>query len=232
MSTSTCAMAIMAKAPVPGQVKTRLCPPLTEEQAASLSHGFLLDALARARTLRGVAPYLAFSPPDARAMFEEIAGEGITCLPQEGDDLGQRLDRLSRRLLAAGHPAVAIIGTDTPTLPVSVLADALDCLAGGQADLVLGPSEDGGYYLIGMRRPLPGIFTDIAWGGPTVLADTQERAAGLGLKVSLLPSWFDVDTPEDLGRLRDALRAESARAEHTRRCLERLFPAHPAGETG
>lgn len=222
----------MAKAPVPGRVKTRLCPPLTEEQAASLAHGFLLDALARARTLAAAALYLAYSPPDAGAIFQEIAGEGITCLPQEGDDLGQRMDRLSRRLLAAGHPAVAIIGTDTPTLPVSVLADALDRLAGGHADLVLGPSEDGGYYLIGMRRPLHGIFADIAWGGPTVLADTRERAAGLGLKVSLLQSWFDVDTPEDLARLRDALRAEPASAEQTRRCLEELFPVQPAGETG
>jgi hypothetical protein len=222
----------MAKAPVPGRVKTRLCPPLTEEQAASLAHGFLLDALARARTLAAAALYLAYSPPDAEAIFQEIAGEGITCLPQEGDDLGQRMDRLSRRLLAAGHPAVAIIGTDTPTLPVSVLADALDRLAGGHADLVLGPSEDGGYYLIGMRRPLHGIFADIAWGGPTVLADTRERAAGLGLKVSLLQPWFDVDTPEDLARLRDALRAEPASAEQTRRCLEELFPVRPAGETG
>jgi hypothetical protein len=222
----------MAKAPVPGRVKTRLCPPLTEEQAASLAHGFLLDALARARTLAAAALYLAYSPPDAGAIFREIAGEGITCLPQEGDDLGQRMDRLSRRLLAAGHPAVAIIGTDTPTLPVSVLADALDRLAGGHADLVLGPSEDGGYYLIGMRRPLPGIFADIAWGGPTVLADTRERAAGLGLKVSLLQSWFDVDTPEDLARLRDALRAEPESAEQIRRCLEELFPVQPAGETG
>jgi hypothetical protein len=222
----------MAKAPVPGRVKTRLCPPLTEEQAASLAHGFLLDALARARTLAAAALYLAYSPPDAEAIFQEIAGEGITCLPQEGDDLGQRMDRLSRRLLAAGHPAVAIIGTDTPTLPVSILADALDRLAGGHADLVLGPSEDGGYYLIGMRRPLPGIFADIAWGGPTVLADTRERAAGLGLKVSLLQSWFDVDTPEDLARLRDALRAEPESAEQIRRCLEELFPVQPAGETG
>lgn len=221
------ALAIMAKVPVPGRVKTRLCPPLDAQQAASLARAFLLDTLAAAFALKRVAVFWAYSPPDAGALCRKIAGQDIACLPQEGDDLGQRMDRLSRRLLAAGHPAVAILGTDAPTLPAAILVDALHRIAGGRADLVFGPSEDGGYYLVGLRRPLPDLFVDIDWGGPAVLADSLERARRLGLSASLLPSWFDVDTPEDLARLRRALADGGTVPPHTRRCLADLFPAAP-----
>ncbi|MBI4537066.1 MAG: TIGR04282 family arsenosugar biosynthesis glycosyltransferase [candidate division NC10 bacterium] len=213
----------MAKAPLPGGVKTRLCPPLVPEQAASLARCFLLDSLAKARGTAGTSTYLAYSPAGAQDAFRGLADNAIFRIPQQGHDLGERMDRLSRRLLGAGHPAVIILGTDTPTLPASILAGAVVGLAGGRAELVLGPSEDGGYYLIGLRRPLSELFVGISWGTPTVLAETRERAGRLGLRTTLLPTWYDVDTPPDLARLQAELRMDRAStAPHTAAFLQRL----------
>jgi len=108
-----------------------------------------------------------------------------------------------------------VIGSDVPTLPSAVLEAALDRLAG--ADLVLGPSEDGGYYLIGLREPRAALFADMAWSTEVVFDETMRRASALGLDVGLLPAWFDVDTPADLERLEASLAAPGAGARHTRR---------------
>jgi hypothetical protein len=213
----------MAKAPAPGQVKSRLCPPLTFDQAASLARCFLLDTLVTVRGAAGATAYLAYTPDDARDEFRELAGEGIALLPQEGQDLGERMHGLSRRLLAAGHSAVVILGTDSPTLPAAVLASAIAHATRGRRDLVLGPSEDGGYYLIGMRRPLPDLFAGMPWGTAAVLAETQERARRLGLQTELLSPWFDVDTPPDLARLHEELQRDpSSPARHTAAYLRQL----------
>jgi rSAM/selenodomain-associated transferase 1 len=201
-----CALAVMAKVPVPGLVKTRLCPPLTPGQAAALARCLLLDTLAKVRQTPGAAPCLVYAPAGARGAFRDLAGDDIALLPQEGRDLGERMHRLSSRLLAAGCAAVVILGTDSPTLPAAVLADAVAHVRRGKDDLILGPSEDGGYYLIGLSRPQPDLFAGVAWGGSGVLADTRERARRRGLRVRLLPRWWDVDTPADLARLREELR--------------------------
>jgi rSAM/selenodomain-associated transferase 1 len=213
------AVAIMAKQPVAGSVKTRLCPPLTPEEAASLYRCFLLDKLDQVRRLRTVSPWLAYTPQEADGFFRRLAGEGFCLTPQEGRDLGQRLARLSEQLLAAGHPAVVIIDSDTPSLPDSLLADAIEQLGDPRTDAVLGPAEDGGYYLVGLRRPAPALFDGVAWSTPAVLSETLARAAAQGLRVRLLSPWFDVDTGDDLERLRVSLEANGTPAIHTRSFL-------------
>jgi hypothetical protein len=195
------ALAILAKYPAPGQVKTRLSPPLAPAQAADLARAFLLDKVAQVRRISGVARVLAFAPPEAAAAFQSLTGDACVLIPQDGADLGERLSRLSERLFSAAAPAVAIIGTDSPTLRDDSLREARDALTGPHADVVLGPTEDGGYYLIGLRRPAPALFRGIPWSTERVLRATRARARAAGLRVHLLPVWYDVDTEADLRRL-------------------------------
>ena len=200
--TEPIAVAVKAKAPRAGHVKTRLCPPLSAAEAAALARAFLLDAIALVRGLDGVRPALAFAPAEARALFAELA-PGFALLAQRPGDLGARMRGALEDLLARGAPGAILVGSDVPTLPRGVLAHAVSRLR--DADLVLGPSEDGGYYLIGVRAPRPALFEAIAWSTDTVCAETVARARSLGLDVVLLPTWFDVDTPADLDRLEAAL---------------------------
>jgi hypothetical protein len=209
------ALAIMVKQPVPGRVKTRLCPPLTPEQATDLYRCFLLDKMAQVRRLAVAAPYLAFTPPEAGAFFRDLAGESFSLLPQEGRDLGERLNHLSTHLLAAGHPGVVIIDSDTPSLPDPCLLEAVTRMSHDHADAVFGPAEDGGYYLVGLRRSAPAVFQGIAWSTPAVLAQTLGAAAAAGLRVHLLPPWYDVDTGKDLGRLARELESNGTMARET-----------------
>src|SRR3990172_203636 len=211
------AIAVMAKAPKAGQVKTRLVPPLTREEAAELYRCLLLDKILQVGTLSGVDPYLAYTPPEAQAHMASLAPQDFTLIPQAGSDLGDRLHRLSAILLERGHPGVIIIDSDTPTLPSTYLLDALYRLHNKSTDLVLGPAEDGGYYLIGLKRPCRSLFDDIPWSSPAVLTETLRRASAKRLEVATLPSWFDVDTPSDLLRLRNDLATNgSGLAPHTR----------------
>jgi rSAM/selenodomain-associated transferase 1 len=209
------ALAIMVKEPIPGRVKTRLCPPLTWKQAADLYRCFLLDKMAQVRRLTRGAPYLAFTPPEAEAFFRGLAGETFSLVPQEGRDLGERLDRLSTQLLTAGHPGVVIIDSDTPNLPDRYLAQAVERLVSGRTDAIFGPAEDGGYYLVGLRHPMPALFQGIMWSTPLVLEQTLRQAAIARLEIHLLPSWFDVDTSGDLERLADELLKGRTLARHT-----------------
>ncbi len=209
------ALAIMVKEPIPGRVKTRLCPPLTWKQAADLYRCFLLDKMAQVRRLTGGAPYLAFTPPEAQAFFHDLAGDTFSLIPQEGRDLGERLGRLSTQLLTAGHPGVVIIDSDTPNLPDRYLAEAVERLACGRSDAIFGPAEDGGYYLVGLRHPMPALFQGITWSTPLVLEQTLKQAAIARLEVHLLPSWFDVDTSGDLERLAEELLRGQTPARHT-----------------
>jgi rSAM/selenodomain-associated transferase 1 len=147
-----------------------------------------------------------------------LAPRTFTLIPQSGSDLGDRLHRLSAILLERGHPAAILIDSDTPTLPTAYLVDAVTRLTDEATELVLGPAEDGGYYLIGLRRPCRALFDGIPWSGPAVLNETLRRASAKGLRVSMLPSWFDVDMPDDLIRLRRDLATNgNALAPHTRR---------------
>jgi rSAM/selenodomain-associated transferase 1 len=213
------AVAIMAKAPMAGEVKTRLCPPLSPDEAAELYQCFLLDKIAQLRAIASASPAIAFTPEGGRGAFERMA-PGFDLIAQRGPDLGSRLLNVLSTLLANGYRGAVAIDSDTPTLPSEFLLQAVDLVADPTTDLVLGPTDDGGYYLIGMSRPWPALFENMPWSTADVLPETIRRAEATGLRVACLPSWFDVDIPGDLERLRASLtaaRGEAAR--HTRQFL-------------
>jgi uncharacterized protein len=229
-STTTTAVAIMAKAPEAGAVKTRLCPPLSPREAAALARCFLRDRVAQVRALTGVSPVIAFTPASERGVFQRLAPV-FTLIAQHGTDLGARMRSTLATLLAAGHPAAIAIGTDTPTLPTAVLQHAVDRLASPDVDVVLGPADDGGYYLIGVRGDHPALFEDMPWSTSTILEITVRRARAADLRTVCVSPWFDVDTPEDLTRLRAALAESPDGAPATRRFLERQAACRLRRET-
>ena len=196
------AVAVMAKVPGATPVKSRLHAALGASRATELYRRFLLDRLAALRTIPGVHPVIAFTPPHARAEMAALAGPGVALLAQEGDDLGERLTHVFDRLFGDGHEAVIATDSDSPTLPMAYVAQGAEALVLGKADIVIGPTDDGGYYLIGLGRRQPDLFHRIPWSTSETRDATVARARELGLSVLLLPQWFDVDTPEDLRRLR------------------------------
>jgi uncharacterized protein len=209
------AVAIMAKAPAAGAVKTRLTPPLTASEAARLYRCFLLDKIEQVRALKDAHAAIAYTPLGARGVFERLA-PGFALLPQGGPDLGARLANGLAELLARGHIGAIAIDSDTPTLPTEYLQRAVDILTRAEADLVVGPSDDGGYYLIGVRTPRPELFDDMPWSTAAVLPETIRRARIAGLSTACLPEWFDVDTGADLQRLQVSLAEPGAgKAEQT-----------------
>jgi rSAM/selenodomain-associated transferase 1 len=214
------AAVIMARMPVPGKVKTRLVPPLTPLAAAWLYTGFLRDAIDRLARIDGVRPFVAYTPPAAEGFFSTIVPPGFSTLPQAGEDLGERLANISEALFSRGATAVVLCDSDSPTLPGRYIREAFIRL--GLADVVIGPCEDGGYYLIGMRRFAPCLFSDIPWSSAHVTQRTVEAAERLHLSVSLLEPWYDIDTAADLDRLCHEVAAspeDVAFARHTRRAL-------------
>jgi rSAM/selenodomain-associated transferase 1 len=196
------ALAVMTKVPLAGEVKTRLCPPLTPAEAATLASCFLLDRLEQLREVRDCEALVAFAPKERAAEMRDIVPAGTRLVPQDGDDLGARMDRLLTGLLAEGYAAAILVGTDSPTLPTDYLRRASATLRDGAVDLVVGPAADGGYYLVGLRAPAPELFRDMRWSTERVMAETLVRARRLGLRPALLPAWFDVDRGQDLARLR------------------------------
>jgi rSAM/selenodomain-associated transferase 1 len=203
-----CALTVMAKAPVPGQVKTRLTPPLTPEQAAGLNACFLRDTvlnLADAAAATGARWVISFMPAGEEAAFENIVPRGGLLLPQRGNGFGERLLRTAEDLFACGFSSVCLIDSDSPTVPTSAFIRAAKELAELGDRVVLGPSEDGGYYLLGLNRPHKHLFEDIAWSTAAVAQQTRERAKQLGLPVVSLPTWYDVDEALSLERLRREL---------------------------
>jgi rSAM/selenodomain-associated transferase 1 len=191
-----CAIAVMAKASVPGQAKTRLVPPLTPEEAASLNTSFLrdiADSLIRASTLANIAPFVAFAPAGSAAFFREILPARVGLLETAAPGLGECLVQAATALLDAGHDCVCLLNSDSPTLPAAYVVAAATALAAPGERIVLGPATDGGYYLIGLKRPHRRLFEDIDWSTERVVAQTLERALELGLAVHLLPAWYDVD---------------------------------------
>jgi rSAM/selenodomain-associated transferase 1 len=194
----TALLIIFAKEPRPGQVKTRLSPPLSPQEAAQLYHSFLLDILEEMARVPEVRLAVAFSPLGAQVFFRDLAPPGADLFPQEGADLGERMARAFGRGFAAGFGPVLLRGSDVPDLPAAVVSEAREVLAAGLAQVVLGPCPDGGYYLVGLAEPQPRLFQGPAWSGSTVLRDTLHLARQLGLRVHLLPPWADIDTGEDL----------------------------------
>jgi rSAM/selenodomain-associated transferase 1 len=231
------AVMIMAKAPRAGEVKTRLCPPLSPAEAAELYRCFLRDKIAQVRALPSTSPFIAFTPADSRPLFEGLA-PGFRLIEQEGVDLGSRLRNSLDHVVSDGHAGALAIDSDTPTLPIDFLRRAVALVAAPEIDLVLGPSDDGGYYLIGMRRVRPGLFEEIPWSTAAVLSETIRHAEAEGLRIACLPPWFDVDTPADLARLSASIAGtEGARTAgagtgregpaHTRRFFQLRAPSIP-----
>jgi hypothetical protein len=216
---------VFAKRPEPGRVKTRLCPPFTHEQAAAFYARMLEDVLEtslRAAAQLGLEAVLALHPPDAAATLP--APPGLRVVAQRGADLGERMEDALGRELAAGRGPVLLRGSDSPTLGLATLGAALEALA--SRDLVLCPDRDGGYDLIGLARPAPGLFAH-PMSTPSVLADTLARAAERGLSHALLPAGFDLDTAEDLALLAAARsRGDAADCPRTLAWLDRhgLWP--------
>ena len=219
------ALAIFAKAPVAGQVKTRLCPPLTPEQAADLCRCFLLDTVERMCGLEAVQVFLAITPADSQPLFRSLLPFPVRYQPQRGASLGERQMNTLHDLLAAGFSRAVLIGSDIPSLPVAHVQAAFRRLEDPGCDAVFGPSRDGGYYLVGVREVHRPLFENIAWSTPQVLQQTLEQARKHGYRVALVPSWYDVDTPQDLLRLAGKTREpedEADDAPRTRQALARL----------
>ncbi len=190
---------IMAKAPVPGKVKTRLLPSLSPEEAALLAEKLLKETVnSVVRNLPGVHPVVAVAPPEGIPHVRSLLNVPISLIPQPEGDLGNRLSILFEQAFASGAAGVMALGTDHPNLPAAYLRQAAVLLRSGGDRVVLGPTEDGGYYLIGLNRPHPELFEGIPWSTPEVFKITLERARRIGLEPYLLPRWFDIDRPEDL----------------------------------
>ncbi|HXV50471.1 MAG TPA: TIGR04282 family arsenosugar biosynthesis glycosyltransferase [Candidatus Binatia bacterium] len=196
------ALVVMAKAPVPGTVKTRLVPPLTYEQAAELYRALLLDQLRHLRTIDSVERYLAYAPADVEAMMREFGGADYRYMPQRGAELGERMKNVFDDLWQRGHKRIALVGSDLPALPTQIICQAFERIAGDERRVVLGPSQDGGYYLVGMNQATPEIFENIIWSHDQVLAQTTARLNALNVSFTMLPIWYDLDSMEDLERLR------------------------------
>jgi len=212
---SVCAIAVMAKASTPGRTKTRLVPPLTTEEAAALNTAFLCDAadnILSASVLANISGWMAYAPAGSEPFFRAHLPQSIGLIETAAPDFGECLFHAASTLLRAGHGAVCLLNSDSPTLPVGYLVTAATLLAAPGDRIVLGPSTDGGYYLIGMKRPYPGLFEGVTWSTDQVLTQTLARAESLDLPVVALPTWYDVDDTETLRLLvREVLEGEPFR---------------------
>jgi rSAM/selenodomain-associated transferase 1 len=200
------AMAIMAKAPGSGDVKTRLATVLSAEQRASICQAFLLDKVEQIARIETATPCIAFTPKSARRELRTLVGNSVKLVAQDGPDLGARLKNVITELLTDGFGGVLLVDSDSPNLPDAALREAVEALA-GPADVVVGPAWDGGYYLIGVKADHPELFAGVAWSTPSVTEETLRACAKSGLGVHVLASWYDVDTPADLHRLARQLAA-------------------------
>ena len=209
-----CALGIMTKAPESGKVKTRLTPPLTPEESAGLNKCFLRDiarsieAAALESPARGVGVY---TPVGAELAYAEILPADFLLLAQRGNDFGERLLLAAEDLFKIGFASVCLINSDSPTVAASSFVEAARILAEPADRVVLGPSDDGGYYLIGLKTLHQRLFEEIEWSTERVLEQTTARARELGLKVHLLPNGFDVDDAATLHRLCEEVLGVNAR---------------------
>lgn len=217
------AIAVMAKAPEPWRVKTRLIPALGADGAARLARAFLLDSATiagrAARRASGTA-YVLASPDGSCAALGELTG--LAALPQGGGDLGARIVAAFAALFARGHAPVLLLGADAPTLPERHVAEALALVSERPGHAVFGPASDGGYWCVALASPAPSLFEGIAWGTATVLEATCAAAARAGIPVALAAPWHDIDAPDDLAALAGELDADPAAAPATRAALAEL----------
>jgi uncharacterized protein len=220
-----CAIAIMAKAPEAGRTKTRLSPFLAPDEARDLGCCFLKDMTANlvlAAREAAIDPYIAFAPAGSETALGSVVGPGVGFVLADGnhpaaaklEGLGRCLLQAVHTLFEAGYGAVGLLNADSPTLPTNLLVEATQRIGERHNRLVLGPSIDGGYYLIVMSQPYADLFSAIDWSTDQVAAQTRTRAYRLGLDVVDLPAWYDVDDPDSLRRLIDELDG-SGRRTHT-----------------
>ncbi len=221
-----CALAVMTKAPRAGHVKTRLVPPLTPDEAAQLNICFLRDtaaaiAHARGRAARGIAVY---TPVGCETAYANILPDDFDLLPQRGDGFGERLALAAGDLFHCGFNSVCLIDSDSPTVSAEVYSRAVELLSIDGDRVVLGPSDDGGYYLIGLKQNHPELFERIDWSTERVFDQTMKRADELNVEVALLPNCYDVDDQASLTRLCTELlgRGAADAAPNTRQFLSEL----------
>jgi rSAM/selenodomain-associated transferase 1 len=207
MATRANALAVMAKAPLAGQVKTRLLPALTAQEAAELSRSLLVDQLNHLQELDATDFYLVFAPDEARVLMTELAPPCFCLLPQQGGDLGVRMETIFAKLAQMGHKNIALVGGDLPPVPLRYIVEAYAFLESSNHRVVLGPSRDGGYYLVGCNQPTPEIFQGMSWSHSQVLAQTRDKLVRLQIDYHILSRWFDIDTPDDLRHLKSVLDA-------------------------
>ncbi len=226
-----CALGIMTKAPRAGKVKTRLSPPLRPEEASALNICFLRDTATAISTeseaghATGIGVYTPVGEEDAWA---DILPPHFALIAQRGEAFGERLIFAIEDLLRVGFDSACLIDSDSPTVPISAYAEAARLLAQPGDRVVFGPSDDGGYYLIGMKQLHRRVFEEIDWSTERVAEQTLQRAAELGLEVELLPTCFDVDDGATLHRLCEELLGAAApsdryAAPETRRFLARVI---------
>jgi uncharacterized protein len=243
---STCGIAVgiavMAKASRPGLTKTRLVPPLTYDQAAALNTAFLKDvtdnillAANRAAPHAGIAGYAAYGPPGSEEFFRRNFPASIGLIGAWLPNFGDCLYHAIGAMFARGHAGAVVLNSDSPNLPTALLNETAEALARPGDRAVLGPSSDGGYYLLGLKAAHRRMFDDIAWSTERVTEQTRERAREIGLDVYVLPEWYDVDDVETLRRLHVEIGAGEVAARqpdagaphkacHTAALFDRLWP--------
>jgi uncharacterized protein len=240
---ATCGIAVMAKASAPGRAKTRLVPPLSYEEAAALNTAFLQDvidnmllAARHAAPGASIAAYAAYGPPGSEDFFRRNFAASIGLIPAWLPNFGDCLYQTIGEIFVRGHNAAVVLNADSPTLPTALLNETAEMLAQPGDRAVLGPSSDGGYYLLGLKKPHRRMFDDISWSTEFVAEQTLERAREIKLDVHLLPEWYDVDDVDGLRRLHgeicrsrpvglqpDVRRRPPHHAHHTAALLDRLW---------
>ena len=230
-----CALAVMTKAPQAGRVKTRLVPPLTAEEAAELNKCFLRDTVAaissvcsrrpvgdaskmqfehagasRSEAATAACGIAVYTPVGAESAYTDILPGDFSLLPQRGDGFGERLYFAVEDLFKCGFDSVCLIDSDSPTVPAENFQQAVELLSMGEDRVVLGPSDDGGYYLIGVKKPHRHLFEQIDWSTERVLNQTMQRATEIGIEAKLLPPGYDVDDAASLRRLCEELLGKNA----------------------
>ncbi len=220
------ALILFARDPILGKVKTRLSPFLADETILRLYTCFLQDSIKNIMQVENVDRFVGVAPSNESGFFTETLVSDIRLFVQEGEKLGDKMRRAIQDRLAEGYERVVIIGSDSPSLPVSYIYRALS----SDKDMILGPSTDGGYYLIGMRGKVVEVFNGVTWGTETVLRETCEHLEQNGASLELLPVWYDVDSPEDLKFFKTHLdlieKARLGKAGETGKLLDEILASH------
>jgi len=209
----------MAKVPIAGTVKTRLQPFLSAEQSATLAECFLRDTVNKAKILSNEL-IIAYTPVEKLDVLLAILSNEQIFIEQIGANLGDKMSRAFEFAFSQNSDAVVMIGTDSPTFPAQFITQAFEMLS--ETDAVLGETADGGFYLIGLQKLKREIFKLVEWSSPKTFEQTARNIENLGLRLSLLPNWYDVDTPDDLKRLKKDLSKSSSIAPKTFKFLKSL----------